>query len=1000
MIQSVVLLVTSFLVFILSVLIFIKSRQKISYFYALALLMTAFWNLSEFMVVATTNSALFWSRMAIASMVFVPWALFVFVNNYPRLKIPLSQTIYGLLALPSFFFFLASQTSGLIQSLDMVTKKATFGSLQGPYTLFMVIGFTIILAILFHNVLVYKEWEKVVSQYLFIGHLIAICTGIAFSLILPYFGYSHLYVLGPSACLLLVAITGYAILRHRLLAIQFFIRKVLYFGLMILAVTIISSITIFGLGYLFEELLHVNRAYTVVAASTVIVLVFSQLKDWIDRYTDQLFFNVSYNYQSTLKSFSQTLTNIVDWDAITETVVSTLNRILRTGYTAMYYLNDQGLFQLSHCAGPIQPEQDRIYRDSRLVRLLLHDVQPVIRTELWIRLSEEVGIEDKEFLWGLYNELTALQAGMIIPVRNGNQLIGILVMGSKMSEDMFTPMDVTLVETIVQQSSIALQNANHYQRLQRSVKELSRLNEFIKSINSTFDFDLIFTEISRILCDVFCFDDVMIMFVDSNRQQMVGTYCYGKILEELKAFRIPVNVTLFQRNIQQGMPLTIIDLQLDENPDLQRFALRIQGVMEKGETLVLTLAHGGQLLGAIVAVMVHSETRNIPGNPMLLTTISEEASVALHNALLYHEILEMKEYNEQILANVISGVITIDSDLRVTSFNKMAEELTGYLASDVMGKPISILYDVSPYFSSFEKTFRTGKRQELETTLVKADVKTPVFIATDMISSVPGNRAVVIGIIADLTTVYKLRKHIEQSDRLSSLGTMAAGIAHEIKNPLVPIKAFTQMLPKLWSDEQFREKFVSIVSPQIERINDLCQALLRLGKNHQTEFKTVDFYEILKEVLVLMEGERKRHHAEFITQLDENVIIIGNRNQITQVILNLIMNGLDALPESGGQLFVGLSMHKSGYAEAIIRDTGCGIAKDKLNNIFDPFFTTKETGTGLGLSIVFRIIKEHNGEIMVESEPDRGTTFKLYLPSQYADANLLYADRQVVPTEV
>jgi signal transduction histidine kinase len=249
------------------------------------------------------------------------------------------------------------------------------------------------------------------------------------------------------------------------------------------------------------------------------------------------------------------------------------------------------------------------------------------------------------------------------------------------------------------------------------------------------------------------------------------------------------------------------------------------------------------------------------------------------------------------------------------------------------------------------------------------------------------------------------------SEKLASLGTMAAGMAHEIKNPLVSLRTFTQLLQQKWDDEVFREKFSKIIPQEIERINRIAESLLKFGRPSKPELRKADINALLDEVLLLFESECKKNNVRVTKKLAELPLVPGDPGQLQQVIVNLIKNAIEAMTEKGGELIVKTDvgqvvklgkMNRQGrivngqvvwgeeedLGEPVpvvfveITDTGEGIPEENIKSLFDPFFTTKMTGTGMGLPITLRIIEEHKGSLKVRSQPGKGTTFLMTLPQK------------------
>lgn len=250
------------------------------------------------------------------------------------------------------------------------------------------------------------------------------------------------------------------------------------------------------------------------------------------------------------------------------------------------------------------------------------------------------------------------------------------------------------------------------------------------------------------------------------------------------------------------------------------------------------------------------------------------------------------------------------------------------------------------------------------------------------------------------------------SEKLASLGTMAAGMAHEIKNPLVSLRTFTQLLQQKWEDPEFREKFSSIIPHEIERINRIAESLLKFGKPMKPELSKVEVNALLEEVLMLFESETKKNNIRVTKKLAELPEITGDAGQLQQAFVNIVKNAIEAMHEKGGELIVKTDVGEVVRLGKILRegkkrgeemvwgeeevmdkpipvvfievsDSGEGILQENLKSLFDPFFTTKMTGTGMGLPITLRIIEEHKGSVKIRSQEGKGTTFIITLPQKH-----------------
>jgi signal transduction histidine kinase len=260
----------------------------------------------------------------------------------------------------------------------------------------------------------------------------------------------------------------------------------------------------------------------------------------------------------------------------------------------------------------------------------------------------------------------------------------------------------------------------------------------------------------------------------------------------------------------------------------------------------------------------------------------------------------------------------------------------------------------------------------------------------------------VLAVLTDLTQIKQLEAEVRRVERLATVGTLAAGVAHEIKNPLVSLKTFAQLLPQKYDDPEFRTSFSQIASAEIERINSLVEQLLRFARPPKPIAVPIDVHEPLEGTLSLLATELTKKNISVKTHYHEGPLIVhGDSEQLRQVFMNVLLNAVEALsPKGGGEIEITTGKRRrwswiappsnsplpQGYSwsdeEATIRieDNGPGIKETHLKYVFDPFFTTKDTGHGLGLSIAHNIVREHHGSINADNRPGGGAAFTVTLP--------------------
>lgn len=376
----------------------------------------------------------------------------------------------------------------------------------------------------------------------------------------------------------------------------------------------------------------------------------------------------------------------------------------------------------------------------------------------------------------------------------------------------------------------------------------------------------------------------------------------------------------------------------------------------------------------------------------LFKTLVSQLTVAFKNARLYQEVLEIKQYLENILENMGNGLIAVNDRGIITTFNNAAARLTGIPAGEAVGRKVA---EVLPpgLQELLWQTLHNGKgRSEIELEIVTGNSSRYLSCSTVQVVFPEAEEKVAILVLSDVTRIKELEKEKNQAQRLASLGEMAAGMAHEIKNPLVSIKTFAELLPEKYDDPEFRYSFSRIVSGEIERINKLLQDLFTFSREVQLYYSEVNLEDLLEEVLLLLSPQINSQGIDVFKEYSGEIYMVkADKDQLRQALFNICLNSVQAMP-CGGILKIKIIPPAESFEKGIqdflpnhkikivIQDTGEGIPLEQQDKVFDPFFTTKAEGMGIGLSISHKIITAHGGSLQFTSD-SRGTTFEIFLPS-------------------
>ncbi|HYL84953.1 MAG TPA: ATP-binding protein [Candidatus Angelobacter sp.] len=373
----------------------------------------------------------------------------------------------------------------------------------------------------------------------------------------------------------------------------------------------------------------------------------------------------------------------------------------------------------------------------------------------------------------------------------------------------------------------------------------------------------------------------------------------------------------------------------------------------------------------------------------LVETIAGYVAVALDNAQLYSsleqkalEIARLKDFSENIVESLNVGVLAVDLGGIVESWNTRMEQLFGVLRQDAVGRSLSSLLPE-------ELAREISARGDLEqiTGIYKQRMQHQGKILTLNVSITPlvsksNERIGRLLLFDDVTQREHMEEQMSQTEKLTSLGLLAAGVAHEVNTPLAVISNYIQMLAKQMPEGDPRQSIIEKIVKQTFRASEIVNNLLNFSRTGAAEAADVDVNRVVEETLSLVAHPLKTARIQVVKDLGQAVPPVrGSANKLQQVFLNLFLNARDAMP-GGGMLEVRTAAH-NGSVEIEIADTGAGIAREDINRIFDPFFTTKASGrgTGLGLSVSYGIIKEHAGKIDVRSTPGKGTSFHVEFPA-------------------
>jgi PAS domain S-box-containing protein len=345
------------------------------------------------------------------------------------------------------------------------------------------------------------------------------------------------------------------------------------------------------------------------------------------------------------------------------------------------------------------------------------------------------------------------------------------------------------------------------------------------------------------------------------------------------------------------------------------------------------------------------------------------------------EIEATKRYLENLLENANDVIYTLDTEQRFTYVNSKVSGW-GYQKEDLIGRPYLSLLSKRHRGRRLKSTLDIGAKQvyEVEVLCKNGDTRT-VTVSVSPLCDAQGRIHGVLGIARDITETKKLERQIRNSEKLASVGKLAAGVAHEINNPLGGILNCLYNFRKGALSPARQEEYVVSIEDGLRRVQKIVRQLLDFSQQHEPEFSPANINDVVERVLVLTEHALAAKKIRLDRQLQRDLpALMVDRHMMEQVLMNLVLNAVQAIKD-GGAITIG-TQARDGSCEVTVEDTGCGIPAHVLPHIFDPFFTTKGTGegTGLGLSVSLGIVERHGGQILVESEVGKGSVFTVRLP--------------------
>jgi two-component system NtrC family sensor kinase len=527
--------------------------------------------------------------------------------------------------------------------------------------------------------------------------------------------------------------------------------------------------------------------------------------------------------------------------------------------------------------------------------------------------------------------------------------------------------------------------------LQQRVKELTVLYSIGQSVSSLLDLEELLVRIVEAAVYITRAEEGFLLLKDPNADELYLRAARNLGEQRAQRMRMPIEDTLAGQVVRTGKPVRLDKASAGA-------ALKVKTGFLVRAILQVPLTVGNSVIGVLAVDNQQSERTFSENDQYLLSALADYAAIAIDNARLYQEVKGSEERYRDLFANAYDLIFTLDRQLRIQSINKVGSAITGYSEDQLRGRPLREIANPDAWEAAeqrFADLLMGRGIQPFELQLRRHDDERVLLEVSARLVNDRGRARSIHCIARNLTERRRLEEQLIHSEKLSAIGQLVAGVAHELNNPLTSISGYTQLMLRdsaLRDDVRSDLKHINI---QAERAARIVQNLLVFAREHKPERRMVNLNEEFRNTLSLRAYQLRVDNITVVNQIDSNLpLTVADPFQLQQVMLNLINNAHQAMTERGGpgtltlRTFVTALPAGDGGATTppmvvlSVGDNGVGIPERDLKRIFDPFYTTKPVGqgTGLGLSICFGIVQEHGGRIWAESELGVGTTVYVALP--------------------
>jgi PAS domain S-box-containing protein len=682
---------------------------------------------------------------------------------------------------------------------------------------------------------------------------------------------------------------------------------------------------------------------------------------------------------SSIHKISSLLTRPISLDKILTCIVKETAQVFSFTRVGIFLSDkDKGLLECKYLIGFNAEESERAY--TKPYRLADHDCldTKVARYGKTIYSRDMVNDPRATPLDLKVCKYMKRVATITVPLKIKKDTIGLIVADRRDQELNLTRKDIDSFTTFANQASVIIENARLQEQNQRKIRQLLALQEISRKTSSTINLKNLLNVISASAMKITRASSCALLLVDDDQKHLrIASQIGYEELDDPENFRLRIGEGIAGWVAQNGAPLLVRFVSQEPRYLEVRKAVESQ--------LAVPLISENKVLGVLNVDSV-KRTAFSEDDLKLLVIYAGHTATLIKNARLYGQVMTERNFRENILQSSPNSVIAINMKKEIISINRRTEELFRLKRKNVLGQKVGAVFG-EQIVRLVDQAIDHGNLEEYrEIRKSRKDGSQLILgITSSWLRDHQDHLIGIIFIVRDLTEGKRTEELIRRMDRLTSIGQLSAGVAHEIRNPLASISLNVQMLSKKWALDEPAQNIVSDTLEGIDRIKSLVKGMLDFAKPSTPALKRGSLARVLKNSIALLDSQLRKKRIEVKLDLVEDLPeIVFDEHQIQQVLVNLLLNGLEAMSDGGSLRIkggIGKDQKKRRRHLALqIMDSGVGIPPGNLSKIFDPFFTTKPEGTGLGLSIVHKILDQHQASIDVVSEENRGTTFILSFP--------------------